>query len=92
MVPQPPDVTETILEALHTLGYPPAAVKASTQLQDDLGIDSLETVELSAIVCQRLGLPPRVSADVRDVRTVADLAARIRPLLHEGRGDTESSP
>ncbi|TSC33545.1 acyl carrier protein [Corallococcus sp. Z5C101001] len=87
-----PDVIETIFQSLHSLGHPPGTVKPSTHLQDELGIDSLETVELSAVVCQRLGLPSRVAADVRNVHTVEELAARITPLLAEGNGDTGASP
>ncbi|NVJ22763.1 MULTISPECIES: acyl carrier protein [Myxococcus] len=74
-------VTETLLISLHALGHAPGSVSLITHLQDELGIDSIETVELAATVCGRLGLPPHLAPDVRNVHTVAELAARIEPLL-----------
>lgn len=75
-----PDLTETIFHSLCELGHAPGSVTPSTRL-DELGIDSLETVELSATVCRQLGLPSHVAADVRNVCTVAELAGRIESLL-----------
>ena len=76
-----PDVTETIFQALHALGHKPGSVTTSTHLEEDLGIDSREVVEISVTGCQQLGLPPHVSPDVRNVKTVEDLAGRIQQLL-----------
>ena len=88
------DITETIFQSLRAFGHAPGSIAPTTHLQDELGIDSLETVELSAVVCQQLGLPAHVAADVRNVRTVAELAARIESLLVQdgGTASTQETP
>lgn len=79
------DVVETLFGSLYALGHRPGSVTLTTQLQEELGIDSIDTVELAATACGKLGVPPQVAPDVRGVRTIAELAERIQPLLGAAR-------
>lgn len=75
------NITEAIYRSLEQLGYACEALAPTADLEATLGIDSLEMVELAALACRGLGLPPQVTADVRDVHTVTELAARIAAVL-----------
>ncbi|MBN9684647.1 MULTISPECIES: acyl carrier protein [unclassified Corallococcus] len=85
------DVVETVFGALYALGHSPGGVTPTTQLYEELGIDSIDAVELAATVCKTLGVPPQAAPDIRGVRTVAELAERIQPLVGDSRPGLPSS-
>lgn len=75
------EVTRWIFESLEQMGFEgggsgPGGPEPGSHLEDDLGLDSIERVELVAMVSQRAGLP---NGGVRpdDVHTLADLARQV---------------
>jgi acyl carrier protein len=57
------------------LGIPPEAVTLTAQLAEDLGVDSVDAVELVVALEQHfdITLPETVLADVKTVQDVVDL-------------------
>jgi acyl carrier protein len=84
------EVTRWIFESLEQMGFEgggsgPGGPGPGSHLEDDLGLDSIERVELVAMVSQRAGLP---NGGVRaaDVHTLADLARRVGEAASPVRG------
>ena len=71
------------------LGILPEMVKPTAELAEDLGVDSVDAVELTVGLEREfnVALPDQVIADVRTVQDVIDLVrARTRALSEAGRG------
>ena len=71
------------------LGISPEMVKPAAELADDLGVDSVDAVELTLGLEREfnVALPDEVIADVRTVQDVIDLVrARTRAPSEAGRG------
>jgi len=66
--------------ALRAFGCDASEILPVHDLQTDLGIDSIEIVELAALICRDWGRPD-VRLDVSGVRTVSDLTTRARALV-----------
>jgi acyl carrier protein len=74
------ELFNVIVEALAVLGCKRLDVAPHHRFDIDLGIDSLEVVELGMIVCSRCGIASE-QLDFRNVRTLGDLATRFAPSL-----------
>lgn len=70
------DLWDSVEQALRRFGCDVPQILPLHCLQGDLGIDSIEVVELAALLCEARGLPG-VRVDVGGVRTVQDLVARV---------------
>ena len=70
--------------ALRRFGCDAREILPIHDLQDDLGIDSIEIVELAALICCEYGRPD-VRLDVAGVRTVGDLVNRAQALTAPGQ-------
>ena len=71
------------------LGILPEMVKPTAELAEDLGVDSVDAVELTLGLEREfnVALPDEVIADVRTVQDVVDLVCeRTRALSEAGRG------
>ncbi len=79
------DVRAAVLQSLKTLGHAAEEVEPTADLEQELGIDSLEMVELGTMVGARLSLPAQAAPDLRQVHTIAQLMARFLPLV-QARG------
>lgn len=73
-------IEQTVAAALGTLSGTPRAVSPSQDLQHDLGLDSIELVELASETAKQLGAP-NVRVDLAGVVTVRDLAVRLEECL-----------
>lgn len=74
------ELTERIRQILTTrLGMPPAEVTTEARLVDDLGMDSLDAVELAIAIERQFKV--EISDDqVVKLRTVADIVTLVRQL------------
>ncbi|MGH9349893.1 MAG: hypothetical protein ACRD26_21795 [Vicinamibacterales bacterium] len=70
------DIQHTVEEALRRFGCNAPQILPVHRLQGDLGIDSIEVVEVAALVCAARGTPD-LRIDVSGVQTVGDLIARV---------------
>lgn len=61
-----------------------AEIRGADSLQDDLGIDSIEMVELAAMLTQQCGMGSR-RIDLDGVDTVGDLGELLERSLSPGR-------
>ena len=63
------------------------SIESSDRLRDDLGLDSLHSMELLSEVSEKyeIDVDPE---NVQEVRTVGDVAAFLSRLLEEGPGAT----
>lgn len=68
-------IDDAILECLRRFGAE-KNVQPTDELEGDLGIDSIERVELASMVAKHLGAPSR-RMDLDGVVTVADLGSRL---------------
>ena len=73
-------------DSIRSLGCCGDDLKEGVELQD-LGIDSIEIVELATMAWKRCGLGPR-ALDVRDVQTMGQLVNR----LHDGLPEDPAAP
>jgi acyl carrier protein len=65
-----------VLDCLGEIGLDGADVELSADLEDDLGLDSVEQVELVALVLQRAGLAT-AAVPPGEVRSLDDLMRRV---------------
>jgi acyl carrier protein len=80
------ELTERIRQILTTrLGMPPAEVTTEARLVDDLGMDSLDAVEL-AIAIERQFKVEIGDDQVVKLRTVADIVTLVRQLQEAPSG------
>jgi acyl carrier protein len=73
-------VEEAVLESLRRFCGAVDNVRPGQDLQNDLGIDSVEIVELAALLAGRFGVGAR-DMSLEDVVTVADLTNRVERNL-----------
>ena len=74
------DIEARVRQILTTrLGMPPAEITAEARLVDELGMDSLDAVEL-AIAMEREFRVELSDDQVAKLQTVADIVAQIRKL------------
>ena len=74
------DIEVAVAQAIRKLGLCDVEVLPLHELQNDLGIDSTEMVELAAIVRGDLGLT-RERLDLRKIVTVADMVSQLETML-----------
>ena len=80
------DIRESVREVLaEQLGCSADSVKPTTDLIDDLGMDSLDAVELQIAFEDRLGMEIPDEA-IESVRTVEQLVACLQRLLRPSVG------
>ena len=79
-----PDLEARVTSLLTTrLGIPPEEITRDARLVDDLGMDSLDAVELAIAVERQFG----VTVDeehIAQLKTVADIVTLIQQLSGEG--------
>ena len=63
------------------LGIAPDALTRDSRLVEDLGLDSLDTLELAMTLEEELGV--QVRKEVEEVRTFADLLALVQALTDD---------
>jgi len=76
-------VSESILKKVNTViarltGYSVQNIKFEDKFQEDLGIDSIKTMEISIEVMNEFQLGKRLVDKAQDIRTVGELAYRIQ--------------
>ncbi len=81
-----PDLDARVKKILTTrLGIPPEEIKLDARLIDDLGMDSLDAVELAIATEREFGVA--ISDDqVAKLETTADIMALVRRLVDEHAG------
>ncbi|MFD3998780.1 acyl carrier protein [Streptomyces sp. NPDC058548] len=88
------DVSETILESIRTaldekLGIPSDEVHLESRLKEDLGLDSLDLVELLTAVEEQIGSPlnddlvPHLTTVAKVVELIAERTAALPPVSVE---------
>jgi acyl carrier protein len=63
----------------------PAAIRGGDRLREDLGLDSLGSLELLSTLSERLRIDIEIE-DAMDIRTVDDACAFVEKSWHEQRG------
>lgn len=81
------DIHEVVLASLKHLGYDAKEILPVHDLQADLGMDSVEVVELAALVRNQCGLKVQ-RLNLRSMKTISDLAGQVQALLER---DAETS-
>lgn len=75
------ELRNDLLQILSRLaGIDPAQVRDEQRLREDLGIDSLQSMELLSRICDRYGVDIEIE-DVVDIQTVGDILAHIEKLI-----------
>jgi len=74
-------VQQAVLESLRPFCTGDEPILAAQNLQTDLGLDSVEVVELTTLLAKRFGLSSR-AIQLDDVVTVAELAERLEQNLN----------
>ncbi|WP_426664560.1 acyl carrier protein [Rhodanobacter aciditrophus] len=75
------DILERLREVLHgTFEIEPARITPSAHLFADLGLDSIDAVDLAIQVQEMTGMRIKPE-DFRNVRTVGDVVGTVRGLL-----------
>lgn len=75
-----------ILEQLKSLiadqlGIEASSITAESNFEDDLGVDSLDLVELSMALEQEFGIEEMTEEDVASIKTVGDLVTYLQGKL-----------
>jgi acyl carrier protein len=78
--------SDMILEQLKSLiadqlGIEASSIKAESNFEDDLGVDSLDLVELSMALEQEFGIEEMTEEDVASIKTVGDLVTYLQGKL-----------
>ena len=82
---EPPDLFTIVAELLADVTpYPAAEFAAATRLSEDLGLSSLELIELATAIEDRLGVAVDDSA-FSTVKTIGDVVEATRTLVAQGR-------
>ena len=76
MTDQQQEILETVREHLSSRGIDAAGVEMGSSLSDDVGLDSLDTVELTLALEQRYGIEIPDS-ELEDLATVGDAVELI---------------
>lgn len=79
------EVLDEVRASMAGLGLCPADVPSTAHLVDDLGLDSLDWIDLAMHLEEKLSIAIREEA-LASVRTVQDVADRVHAALAEGRG------
>ncbi|MCB1054741.1 MAG: acyl carrier protein [Acidobacteria bacterium] len=79
------DLESFVIEGLRSFTGYTGAIEPADDLQEDLGIDSVEVVELVGSLLARTSTPNR-RVDVDKIATVADLKAALEDVLPQDRG------
>ena len=92
MVNSIPDLEERVKQVLtHRLGIPPAEIRLDATLVEDLGMDSLDAVEL-AIAAERQFNVSLSDEQVAKLKTVADIVALVQRLVMEQSSAADHHP
>lgn len=79
-------IRKDLLEILSQLaGVEPSRIQDSDRLREDLGLDSLQSMELLSRVSDRYELDLEVE-DVMDVQTVGDVVRELHQFMTQGSG------
>jgi acyl carrier protein len=79
----PADLDSRIVKMIsQVVPLKPAQIKPGDRLREDLGMDSVASMELLSVLAEELDLDIGVE-DAADVRTVADTVALARRFLKE---------
>jgi len=73
------------------LGVSPDEISADASLVDELGLDSVDLVELTIALEQQFGLTLE-DDDVREARTIRDVAAIVERLQSGAHSEAVSDP
>jgi acyl carrier protein len=78
--------SDMILEQLKSLiadqlGIEASSITAESNFEDDLGVDSLDLVELSMALEQEFGIEEMTEEDVASIKTVGDLVTYLQGKL-----------
>jgi len=77
---------QDIVEVLSILiGLDPGEIKVQDRLREDLGLDSLQSMELLSRICEKYDLDVEME-DVMEVETVGDVVARLGEIMQEQKG------
>lgn len=87
----PPEVADAIAEALAAVAadFNPATVGPHTHLAQDLHLDSLDMIEVTMGIEDRLDIDLS-EADLDGIGTLADLTALVTATLRAGVGDDDN--
>jgi acyl carrier protein len=62
----------------------PAILKSDAKIFEDLGLDSLDIVDLVVALQKKFGVKIRSDERVRNIRTLGDISEFIKVLKNEG--------
>lgn len=74
------DSYDLVIECLNEMGCATGGMSPASRLDEDLGLDSIEVVELVALTLKRIGLPFG-SVLPGSVATIDDLVQRLRQAM-----------
>ncbi len=81
---EPPELFSIVAELLADVTpYPAAEFAPTTRLSEDLGLSSLELIELATAIEDRLGITVDDSA-FSTVKTIGDVVEATRTLVAQG--------
>jgi len=79
-----PHIAEIVNEGLVTeFELDPAVLKPEARLVDDLGMDSLDLMDMVLLLQNAFGVQLREEKRIRDVRTLADVYSLIGVIKQE---------
>lgn len=79
-----PHIVEIVNEGLVTeFELDPAVLKPEARLVDDLGMDSLDLMDMVLLLQNTFGVQLREEKRIRDVRTLADVYSLIGVIKQE---------
>lgn len=82
---EPPELFSIVAELLSGVTpYPAAEFATATRLSEDLGLGSLELIELATAIEDRLGVTIDDGA-FSSVKTIGDVVEAMRTLIAQGR-------
>lgn len=65
--------------------YPRELLTPNADLEEDLGIDSVKLGEILAVLREHFGLESRLTDDIREIRTIATIAALLRARCEQSQ-------
>ncbi|MCF7965766.1 MAG: hypothetical protein K9L79_09540 [Methylobacter tundripaludum] len=81
-------VTNVVAEVTR---YPIELLAPNAELEEDLGIDSVKLGEILAVLREHFGLESRLTDDIREIRTIATIAALLRARCEQSQAVVQAA-
>lgn len=71
--------------------YPRELLTPNADLEEDLGIDSVKLGEILAVLREYFGLDSRLTDDIREIRTIATIAALLSARCEQSQAVVQAA-